>query len=49
VVVLPLSRSREGLPIGVHLVGRRWHDLDLLAAAQKIARVTGAFVVPPNY
>jgi amidase len=48
-VVLPLARSREGLPIGVQLVGRRWGEPALLAAAQKVALITGPFTPPPNY
>jgi amidase len=49
VVVMPLARSREGLPIGAQLVGRRWQDLQLLSLAQQIAQVTGQFVPPPGY
>src|SRR5690349_19544712 len=36
VVVLPLARSAEGLPIGVQLVGRWWGEVDLLAVARRI-------------
>jgi amidase len=49
VVVLPLARSRDGLPIGVQLVGRRWSEPALLAAAKKIALITGPFVPPPQF
>jgi amidase len=48
-VVLPLARSKEGLPIGVQLVGRRWSEPALLALAQKIALITGPFTPPPNF
>ncbi|MFZ5985758.1 MAG: hypothetical protein ACOYWZ_01350 [Bacillota bacterium] len=27
---MPIAKSEEGLPIGVQVVGKRWHDLDLL-------------------
>jgi amidase len=47
-VVLPLTRSREGLPIGVQLVGPRWSEPGLLALAQKVALVTGPFTPPPG-
>jgi amidase len=40
-VVLPLTLSRTGLPIGVQVVGRRWGDLELLALARQLAMVTG--------
>ena len=48
-VVLPLARSREGLPIGVQLVGKRWAEPALLALAVKVALITGPFMPPPGY
>lgn len=47
VVTLPISA--QGLPIGVQLVGRRWQDRTLLAIAQALTEVTGAFRRPPGY
>ena len=41
VVVIPLSRSRAGLPIGVQIVGRRWSEPTLLAIAEQLAEATG--------
>ncbi len=49
VVVLPLARSREGLPIGVQMVGRRWSEAPLLALARKMGLVTGPFRPPPGF
>lgn len=49
VVVLPLARTNEGLPIGVQVVGRRWNDMALLAVAEQLARVTGSFRRPPGF
>lgn len=49
VVVLPLARSQGGLPIGVQMVGRRWSEPALLAAAAKLALVTGPFTPPPGF
>lgn len=49
VVVLPLARSKEGLPIGVQVVGRRWGDMELLAVAEQLAKVTGPFQRPSGY
>ncbi|MFN2454696.1 MAG: amidase family protein [Pyrinomonadaceae bacterium] len=40
-VALPVSRSREGLPIGAQLIGRRWKDFRLLDTAELIADVAG--------
>ena len=48
-VVLPLTRSKDGLPIGVQLVAKRWSEPELLALAQKVALITGPFTPPPNY
>jgi len=49
VVVQPLARSEEGLPIGVQLVGQRWSDMNLLTIASLLAKVTGPFQRPPGY
>jgi amidase len=48
-VVLPYKLDRDGLPIGLQLLGRRWDDLRLLAIAQVLSPVTGGFRRPPNY
>jgi amidase len=49
VVVLPLTLSADGLPIGVQIVGRRWGEMQLLAIAAQIAKVIGPFRRPPGY
>jgi len=36
VAVLPVSRSTEGLPIGIQVIGRRWDDMRVLAVAEAI-------------
>src|SRR3990172_9241117 len=42
VVTIPVARSRDGLPIGMQLVGPRWRDMELLAIAEQLAAdVTG--------
>jgi amidase len=46
VVVVPVGRSSEGLPIGVQVVGRRWEDLRLLGIADRIAEVVGPLPTP---
>jgi amidase len=48
-LVMPYSLDRAGLPIGIQLVGKRWSDSRLLAMAEAIAAVTGAFQPPPGY
>ncbi|MBN1680569.1 MAG: hypothetical protein JW966_09770 [Anaerolineae bacterium] len=49
VVVLPLTRSIEGLPIGVQVVGRRWCDMALLDVAAALTGITGPVKRPPGY
>lgn len=45
--VVPVSRSREGLPIGVQIVGRPWEEEAVLAVAAKIEDACGGFRRPP--
>ena len=49
VVVLPLSRSQEGLPIGVQIVGKRGSDMKILSIAEKLTQITGTFQAPSGY
>jgi amidase len=49
VVVLPAGSSKDGLPIGIQVVGRRWQDMELLAVAEALTQVTGEFRRPPGY
>jgi amidase len=49
VVVIPLARSKDGLPIGIQLVGRRWNDMALLNTAEALMELTGVFCPPPGY
>src|SRR6266516_1019352 len=48
-VVLPYKLDRNGLPIGVQLVGKRWDESRLLGMAKALSEVTGAFQRPPGY
>ena len=49
VVLIPIGRDDQGLPMGVQLVGRRWDDERLLAIATTLAEVAGPFRRPPGY
>jgi amidase len=49
VVTLPLTRSSDGLPIGVQVVGRRWGEIPLLAIARQLSEIVGPFQRPPGY
>jgi amidase len=48
-VVLPYALDRDGLPMGVQIVGKRWDEARLLAMAQALSPVTGEFRRPPGY
>jgi amidase len=49
VVVIPVGQTEQGLPIGIHLVGKRWQDYALLDLAEKIVEVTGTIGHPPGF
>jgi amidase len=49
VVTLALGVSREGLPIGVQVVGRRWGEMALLSTADALTHIAGPFCRPPGY
>jgi amidase len=48
-VVLPYKLDRDGLPIGIQMVGKRWDEARLLAMAKVVSEMTGAFQRPPGY
>jgi amidase len=48
-VVLPYKQGRDGLPLGIQLVGKRWDESRLLAMAKALSEVTGPFQRPPGY
>jgi len=48
-VVLPLAITKEGLPIGVQVLGKRWSEPALLAMAKQLSLVTGPFRPPPAF
>jgi amidase len=49
VVVIPAGLAKNGLPIGVQIVGRRWQDFHILAISEKLSEVIGDFQHPPGY
>ncbi|TAJ32880.1 MAG: amidase, partial [Reyranella sp.] len=48
-VVLPCGFSKEGLPIGLQLTGKRWGDARLLGVAKALEKLLPPCPVPPNY
>ena len=49
VVVIPVGRTSNGLPIGAQLVGKRGGEVELLDAAEAVDRVLGEYRPPPGY
>ena len=46
-VVVPVSRSSDGLPLGVQIVGKPWEEEQVLSVAAKLERETEAWQPPP--
>jgi Asp-tRNA(Asn)/Glu-tRNA(Gln) amidotransferase A subunit family amidase len=46
-VVVPSGRSKDGLPIGVQVVGRTWREHEAIAAARCIEDALGGWCPPP--
>jgi len=45
-LVIPLGTSKDGLPIGVQLIGPCWSEPELLHIARQLAPLTKGFVAP---
>lgn len=48
-MVLPVAVTPAGLPIGVHVIGRRWADDALLDVAEALETAVLRFSAPPGY
>jgi Asp-tRNA(Asn)/Glu-tRNA(Gln) amidotransferase A subunit family amidase len=46
-VVVPVAKSREGLPIGVQVIGRPWEEEVVLAVGAEIEHACGGWQEPP--
>lgn len=46
--VVPFAQSPEGLPIGVQIIGRPWHDEEVLAVAAQVESAGCGFRPPPE-
>ncbi|MDJ0733671.1 MAG: amidase [Nostocaceae cyanobacterium] len=49
VVVIPIGKTKNGLPIGMQIVGKRWQEMELLRIAEKFSQLITGFQQPPNY
>jgi amidase len=47
--VLPCKLDRDGLPIGLQLVGKRFDDSRLLGTAKSVSHLIGGFRRPSGY
>jgi Asp-tRNA(Asn)/Glu-tRNA(Gln) amidotransferase A subunit family amidase len=45
--VVPVSHSKEGLPIGVQIVGRPWEEEQVLTVAAALEKECNAWRIPP--
>ncbi|MGD1911013.1 MAG: amidase [Rivularia sp. (in: cyanobacteria)] len=43
VVVIPIGFTKDGLPIGMQIVGKRWKEMELLSIAGKLDEIIGGF------
>lgn len=48
VVTLPIGLSSDGLPIGIQVIGRRYHDIKLLNIASTLSGIAGKMNYPCN-
>jgi len=48
-LVMPLGTSKDGLPIGVQLIGPYWSEPELLHIARQLAPLTQGFVAPQGF
>lgn len=49
VVVMPVGYTKEGLPIGIQVVGQRWHDMELLNVSGQLDKIANAYKHPPGF
>jgi Asp-tRNA(Asn)/Glu-tRNA(Gln) amidotransferase A subunit family amidase len=43
---VPITRSEEGLPVAVQVIGRRGHEMQVLAVARKLEAAFGGYMDP---
>jgi amidase len=48
-LVMPLGTSKDGLPIGVQLIGPYWSEPELLHIAKQLAPLSKGFVAPQGF
>ena len=48
-IAIPLGLGKEGLPIGVQIVGKYWSEPELIHFAKKVGALTEGFIKPNGY
>lgn len=48
-LVIPWSHDADGMPVGIQLVGRPWHEEQLLEVAARLESARGPLPGPPGY
>ncbi len=48
-VIIPLGLGKEGLPMGVQVVGPYWSEPDLIQFAKLVSEFTQGFIKPEGY
>jgi amidase len=46
--VAPVGRTKDGLPVGVQIMGPFLEDATPIGIAMRMADVTGGFIAPPD-
>jgi amidase len=49
VVVIPIGFTKDGLPIGMQIVGKRWKEMELLSIALMLDEIIGGFRNPDRF
>lgn len=49
VVVMPVGYTKENLPIGIQVVGPRWHDMELLTVSGQLDKIADAYKRPSEF
>ena len=45
---VPIGRTDDGLPIGVQVIGRRYHEMEVLAVAKELETAFGGWIEPQS-
>lgn len=48
-ISMPCGITKNGLPAGIQLAGKRWDDFGLLSIAEKISGIIGGYRRPPGF